>query len=47
MAPVDVSKDNPDGSAGAMDHELTVPPLAVGVTVVMAEPLVKVSELGL
>jgi len=48
MAPVEVLKERPDGSAdGEIDHELTVPPLVVGVTVVMAEPLVSVSELGL
>ena len=47
MAPVDVSKVRPEGSVGEMDHEETGPPLAVGVTVVMATPLAKVSELGL
>ena len=47
MAPVDVSKVSPEGSVGEIDHEETGPPLAVGVTVVMATPLAKVSELGL
>ena len=47
IAPVDVSKVRPDGSDGVMDHEETVPPLAVGVTVVIETPLARVSELGL
>ncbi len=47
MAPVEVLKDRPEGNDGEIDHELTAPPLAVGVTVLMAEPLVSVSELGL
>lgn len=46
MAPVDVEKDSPDGSVPEMDHEVTVPPLEVGVTVVMAESLVKERVLG-
>ena len=47
MAPVVVEKESPDGSDGEIDHEVTVPPLDVGVTVVMVVPLVKVNELGL
>ena len=47
MAPVDVLKESPAGSEGDIDHEVTVPPLDDGVSVVMAEPLVSVSELGL
>ena len=47
MAPVDVLKESPVGSEGDIDHEVTVPPLDDGVSVVMAEPLVSVSELGL
>ena len=47
MAPVAVSSDNPDGSEGETDHEVTAPPVDVGVTVVMAVPLVRVRELGL
>ena len=47
MAPVEESSDNPAGSEGETDHEVTGPPLAVGVTVVMAVPLVKVKEFGL
>jgi len=47
MAPVEVSRDKPDGSEGETDHEVTAPPVDVGVTVVMAVPLVSVSVLGL
>lgn len=37
----------PAGSDGVTDHEVTGPPLVVGVTVVIAVPFVSVSELGL
>ena len=47
MAPVDESSDKPAGSEGETDHVVMAPPLAVGVTVVMAVPLVKVKEFGL
>ena len=47
IAPVDESKDKPAGSDGDTDQEVIVPPLTVGVTVVIAEPLVSVNELGL
>ena len=47
MAPVAVSKDNPAGSDGLTDQATTAPPLVVGVTVDMVEPLVRTSELGL
>jgi hypothetical protein len=47
MAPVDESIERPDGSDGETDQDVTAPPLEVGVTVVMAEFLLKVSELGL
>ena len=47
MAPVDESSERPDGREGETDHETTGPPLEVGVTVVMAVPLVRVNELGL
>ena len=47
MAPVDESRANPAGSEGETDQVVTVPPLDVGVTVVMAVSLVSVSELGL
>ena len=47
MAPVVESSERPDGSEGDTDHDVMGPPLAVGVTVVMAVPLVKVNVLGL
>ena len=47
MAPVEESSERPDGSEGETDQEVTGPPLAVGVTVVMAVPLVKVNASGL
>ena len=47
MAPVDESRDRPAGNEGETDHVVMAPPLAVGVTVVMAVPLVRVKELGL
>ena len=47
IAPVVESSERPAGSEGDTDHEVTVPPLEVGVTVVMGVPLVRVSEFGL
>ena len=47
IAPVEESKDKPTGRDGETDHEVIVPPLTVGVTVVIAVPLVSVNELGL
>ena len=47
MAPVEVSNERPVGRVAEIDHETTTPPLLPGVTVLMAEPLVRVSELGL
>ena len=47
MAPVDESSDKPAGSEGETDQEVTVPPLSVGETVVIAVPLVSVKEFGL
>jgi hypothetical protein len=47
IAPVEASKDRPAGSDGDTDHEVIVPPFTVGVTVVMAVPLVSENELGL
>lgn len=47
MAPLEVSKVRPDGRVAEMDHEVTAPPLDVGVTVVMAVFLVRVRVLGL
>ena len=47
IAPVVESSAKPAGSEGETDQEVTVPPLNVGVTVVMAVPLVSVNEFGL
>lgn len=47
IAPVEESKDKPAGRDGETDHEVTVPPVIDGVTVVIAVPLVKVNEFGL
>ena len=47
MAPVEESSDKPAGRDGETDQDVMVPPLTVGVTVVMAVPLVSVNELGL
>ena len=47
MAPVEESKDKPAGRPGETDHEVTVPPVIVGVTVVIAVPFVNVNEFGL
>ena len=40
------SKDKPAGREGETDHEVIVPPFTVGVTVVIAVPLVSVNEFG-
>jgi len=47
MAPVVESMERPAGSEGETDQEVTVPPLEVGVAVVIAVPLVSVNEFGL
>ena len=47
MAPSDEASERPGGRDGEMDHDVTVPPVVVGVTVVMAVPLVKVNVFGL
>lgn len=47
ISPVELSNDNPAGSAGVISQFVTAPPLDVGVTVVIALSLVRVSELGL
>ena len=46
MAPVEESNESPAGRDGETDQDVTGPPLADGVTVVMAVPLVKVNEFG-
>ena len=47
MAPVEVLKARPAGNDGEIDHEVTVPPLEVGVSADMVTSLVNESELGL
>ena len=47
MAPVDESRAKPAGRDGETAHVVMAPPLAVGVTVVMAVSLVNVSVVGL
>ena len=47
MAPVEESRERPAGNDGETDQPVIAPPLAVGVTVVMAVPLVSVNEFGL
>ena len=47
IAPVEVSRERPAGSDGETDQPVTGPPLTLGVTVVMAVPLVRVNEFGL
>ena len=42
IAPVDVSSDRPTGSAGETDHDVTVPPVDVGVIAVIVTFFVKV-----
>ena len=44
MAPVVVSNDRPAGSDGETEYDTTLPPVEVTVSVVMAVPLVRVSE---
>ena len=46
MVPSVVSNDKPAGKDGEMDHVTTSPPLTVGVTEVMAVPLVSVKLSG-
>lgn len=46
IAPVELSRDSPAGSEGVIDQFVTVPPLEVGVSVLIAESFANVSELG-
>ena len=46
MVPSVVLKVRPPGSVGEMDQVTTAPPLTVGVTDVIAVPLVNVKESG-
>ena len=47
MAPVEESRERPAGREGETDQPVIAPPVAEGVTVVMAVPLVRVNEFGL
>ena len=47
MAPVEESIESPAGSEGQTAQDVGVPPLTVGVTVVIADPFVSVYEFGL
>ena len=46
IAPLVDEKVRPAGRDGEIDQEVTVPPLAVGVAVVMAVPLVRGERTG-
>ena len=46
IAPVEESSERPAGKDGETDQPVIVPPFAVGVTVVICVPLVKVNEFG-
>ena len=46
MAPVEVSKERPNGKVPEIDHEVAAPPLDVGVTADMVTSFVNESELG-
>ncbi len=45
MAPVEESRERPAGKPGETVHEVIVPPLTVGVSVVMVVPFSRVREL--
>ena len=47
IAPLEESNDKPAGREGETDQDVMVPPLAVGVVVVIAVPFVRVKEFGL
>ena len=47
MAPSEEASERPEGREGETDHVVTVPPVVVGVVVVIAVPLVSVKLLGL
>ena len=47
MAPSEDARERPAGSDGDIDHVVTVPPVVVGVVVVMAVPFVNVNVFGL
>ena len=45
MVPVELENRRPAGKVGEIDHEVTAPPPALGVTEVIAVPLVSVNGL--
>jgi len=47
IAPLVVENDSPAGSDGEIDQDVIVPPLTLGVAVVIAVPLVKVNGVPL
>lgn len=47
ISPVEVEKVRPVGSDGEIDHNVTVPPLDVGVAATIAVSFVSVRKLGL
>ena len=47
IAPLVVENDSPAGSEGEIDQDVIVPPLTLGVAVVIAVPLVKVNGVPL
>lgn len=47
ISPVEVEKERPAGTDGEIDQDVTVPPLEVGVAVVIAASFVKVNGLPL
>ena len=47
IAPVVESRERPAGKDGETDQPVIVPPFAVGVTVVICVPLVRVNVFGL
>ena len=47
IAPLVVENESPAGSEGEIDQDVIVPPLTLGVAVVIAVPLVKVNGVPL
>ena len=46
MLPLVEPKERPLGRLGSISHDVTAPPLTLGVLVVIVVPFVRVSELG-
>ena len=47
ISPFDVLNDSPAGRLGEIDQEVTVPPLMLGLAVVIAVPFVRVNGVPL